>query len=258
FGEDGLRPLRAVRFAAVLDFALARATERALAGALPTFAKVAWERKRDEMERLLGGATKLRPALRTLLASGMLSELAPELGAEPGVARPLERLGLGRPWLRLTAWGLLSGLEPTEIMTLFDRWRIGTAARDAAVAQAKAVLALGKARPTGARLRAWASEAGVEHAEIAALLAQALKGSAFRKFPQQVKSMLETRVPLSIRDLRVSGSDLLNLGVTGKAVGHTLRGLLAAVLNDPSANERNTLLTLAHTLSTTHRVKNSN
>ncbi|HYX91760.1 MAG TPA: [cytidine(C)-cytidine(C)-adenosine (A)]-adding enzyme, partial [Myxococcaceae bacterium] len=44
FAEDGLRPLRAVRFAAVLGFALDPATEAAIPCTLPSFRKVAMER----------------------------------------------------------------------------------------------------------------------------------------------------------------------------------------------------------------------
>src|SRR5207253_7294612 len=53
FREDGLRPLRAVRFASTLRLALDRRTERAIPQALDVFAKVAWERVRDELSKLL-------------------------------------------------------------------------------------------------------------------------------------------------------------------------------------------------------------
>src|SRR5438046_6028877 len=46
FREDGLRPLRAVRFAATLRLALDRPTEKAIPQALDVFAKVACERVR--------------------------------------------------------------------------------------------------------------------------------------------------------------------------------------------------------------------
>ena len=46
FGEDGLRPLRAVRFATVLEFELDPETEAAIPGALAVFDKVALERRR--------------------------------------------------------------------------------------------------------------------------------------------------------------------------------------------------------------------
>lgn len=56
FAEDGLRLLRAVRFAAKLNFQIEEATRRAFAPALPTLRKVSRERVRDELLRLLGAA----------------------------------------------------------------------------------------------------------------------------------------------------------------------------------------------------------
>ena len=79
FGEDGLRPLRAVRFAATLGFAVDEATRAALASAFTTFERVAWERKRVEMEKLIGNGVQLAAPVQLLKASGMLGHLAPEL-----------------------------------------------------------------------------------------------------------------------------------------------------------------------------------
>src|SRR5262249_7638626 len=54
FREDGLRVMRAVRLAAVLEFAIDPATEAAIPAALPSLAKVSEERVRDELMKLLG------------------------------------------------------------------------------------------------------------------------------------------------------------------------------------------------------------
>ena len=64
FAEDGLRPMRAVRFASQLGYGLAPATRRAIPGALPVVAKVAIERISDELARLAVG----RDAPRALTA----------------------------------------------------------------------------------------------------------------------------------------------------------------------------------------------
>jgi poly(A) polymerase/tRNA nucleotidyltransferase (CCA-adding enzyme) len=78
FAEDGLRPLRAVRFAAQLGFSIDEATMEAIAPSLPTFRKVSAERVRDELEKILVSA---QPALglRLLEATGLLGEILPEL-----------------------------------------------------------------------------------------------------------------------------------------------------------------------------------
>ena len=78
FAEDGLRPLRAVRFAAVLGFALDPATEAAIPGTLPSFRKVAMERVREEFTKLL---LSERPAfgLELLHQTGLLGAFLHEL-----------------------------------------------------------------------------------------------------------------------------------------------------------------------------------
>jgi tRNA nucleotidyltransferase (CCA-adding enzyme) len=66
FAEDGLRVMRAVRFAAQLDFSVDPPTRAAFAGALPTLRKVSRERVRDELLKLLSAPRPSR-GLRLLL-----------------------------------------------------------------------------------------------------------------------------------------------------------------------------------------------
>jgi tRNA nucleotidyltransferase (CCA-adding enzyme) len=82
FSEDGLRPLRAVRFCAQHDLRLDSPTEAAIPATIAVFRKVSAERVRDELLKIL--ASK-RPSLglRLLLSTGLLHEILPEL--EEGV-----------------------------------------------------------------------------------------------------------------------------------------------------------------------------
>lgn len=88
FAEDGLRPMRAVRFAAVLDFEIEPATFAAIEPAAPVFAKVALERIREELLKLLGGK---RPAkgIELLRRGGLLEHVLPGLAA--GCGHPQNR-----------------------------------------------------------------------------------------------------------------------------------------------------------------------
>src|SRR5437660_3460109 len=52
------------------------------------------------------------------------------------------------------------------------------------------------------------------------------------------------RDPIEVADLAVDGEDLMQLGITGPAVGKTLRKLLETVIDDPSLNTRAQLLGL--------------
>jgi tRNA nucleotidyltransferase (CCA-adding enzyme) len=79
FGEDGLRPLRAVRLASTLRLALDRPTWLAIPQALDVFARVAMERVRDELIKLLVRGAPPSRGLRLLLRSGLLARIVPEL-----------------------------------------------------------------------------------------------------------------------------------------------------------------------------------
>ncbi len=67
---------------------------------------------------------------------------------------------------------------------------------------------------------------------------------------RRVKAQLALDVALDIRDLAVSGDDLIGeLGMApGPRLGRVLRELLERVVDDPALNDRPTLLLLARTL----------
>ncbi|HSV55983.1 MAG TPA: CCA tRNA nucleotidyltransferase [Magnetospirillaceae bacterium] len=84
FAEDGLRSLRAVRFASQLGFRIDGSTLEAIPRALDTFRKVSVERVRDELVKIL---LSPRPSLGLELLSetGLLPEILPELSDGRGV-----------------------------------------------------------------------------------------------------------------------------------------------------------------------------
>lgn len=84
FAEDGLRVMRAVRFAATLEFSVEPATEAAIPSALGSLARVSAERVRDELLKLLGAG---RPSIGLEIAerTGVLGVIMPELVEGVGV-----------------------------------------------------------------------------------------------------------------------------------------------------------------------------
>jgi poly(A) polymerase len=97
FREDHLRLLRAVRFAARLGFAIEPATFDAIRRDHALILKVAMERVREELVRILteGGA---RRGFELLDSSGMLADLLPEVAAMKGVAQPPQFHPEGDVW----------------------------------------------------------------------------------------------------------------------------------------------------------------
>jgi tRNA nucleotidyltransferase (CCA-adding enzyme) len=78
FTEDGLRPVRACRFAARLNFTIEESTFSAIAGTHDVVKKVSRERIRDELMKLLE-ADKPSIGIEYLRLSGLLALFLPEL-----------------------------------------------------------------------------------------------------------------------------------------------------------------------------------
>jgi poly(A) polymerase len=89
FGEDKLRMLRAVRFAARFEYAIEPATFAAVQKLAHQIDVVSRERVRDELTRMLTEG-HVRRALLLLDASGLLNQVLPQISAMKRVEQPLE------------------------------------------------------------------------------------------------------------------------------------------------------------------------
>jgi len=116
FREDHLRLLRSVRFAARFGFEIDPATFDAVRRDHALILKVAMERVREELVRILteGGA---RRGFELLDSSGMLADLLPEVAAMKGVAQPPEYHPEGDVW-RHTLLLLENLRQPTPTLAL--------------------------------------------------------------------------------------------------------------------------------------------
>jgi len=89
FGEDKLRMLRAIRFAARFEYTIEPATFTAIQKQAAEIQVVSRERIRDELTRMLTEG-HARRAFLLLDESGLLSHVLPEISAMKGVAQPPE------------------------------------------------------------------------------------------------------------------------------------------------------------------------
>ena len=98
FGEDKLRMLRAVRFAARLGFGIEARTMGAIRAGAAGIGQVSCERIRDELTRMLTEG-RARRAFELLEESGLLREVLPEVVKLRGVAQPPEFHPEGDVWV---------------------------------------------------------------------------------------------------------------------------------------------------------------
>jgi tRNA nucleotidyltransferase/poly(A) polymerase len=87
FSEDHLRLLRAVRFAAALDFQIEPATWKAVTEKAHQIGTVSHERVRDELMKIMADAHRVR-GLDLLDQSGLLKNILPEVSQMHGCEQP--------------------------------------------------------------------------------------------------------------------------------------------------------------------------
>lgn len=89
FAEDGLRLLRAVRFAARMGFSIEPETDRALRDCAPLLDRISPERIRDEFSKILTSPRR-RAGVGHLVDTGLIHHFLPELIATIGCDQPPE------------------------------------------------------------------------------------------------------------------------------------------------------------------------
>ncbi len=228
FLEDGLRPMRAVRFATVLDFTIEPQTEAAITQTLHVFKKVAAERIHQEFVKLLL-APSVATGLELLRRTGLLREFFPEARLEnfSAVARaPADEV------VRLSV--LLLGVPNTRDVLL--RLKFPNRVADESGALTKHAT-LPAAISSDADLRRWLAKLDAARAMPLLQVHDAL-GTAPEALRSRVEAILAAAPPLTSRQLALDGKGIMAALGTGPSpvVGLATRHLLELVLDDPSLN----------------------
>lgn len=247
FREDGLRIMRAVRFVSVLNFDLETKTEEAMEPALDVLATVAQERVRVELLKLLGGSAAPR-ALEIAKRSGIIGVILPEIvGLLPeGGARVAHVQGD----VVRSLGALLLGVPRVELEAALRRLTVSNEERQRVIAMLHKQEDFRATLASEVALRRHLSEVGRaaahDHLAIVGAEARRCDDEAMKAQEKRALAVLESGVPLEIRDLAINGKDVMALtGAKGKQIGEVLRELLAAVVADPKRNEADELKALA-------------
>ncbi len=255
FGEDGLRPMRAVRFAAQLGYELEPGTRAAIPATLAVVRKVAVERIATELEKLLVAPHAAR-GIALLRTSGLLGVIVPEVAALPRTALAHAEAVLRHvpPQATPRFAALLHGLGAEAAQRLLVDLRYARRVSDEVGALLRSH-ACRAGDPPGAlpidaaEVRRWLSRVTPPRldAQLALLSAEARSlpthrraaaGREVKKVQAAARGVLATAPPLSTQALALDGRAVVALlgGNPGPHVGEALRHLLDRVLADPSAN----------------------
>ncbi len=311
FSEDGLRPIRAIRFASQLDFNIEKNTFDAISKTIPITKNISIERFRDEFKKMLV-STKPSVALKLMEATGMLELFLPELFTARGITQAdkrgfhqydvLDHLFYAcdfaktkderEPQLRLAA--LFHDIGKVETRHI-DADKI-TFYNHEKVSKNTCQHVLRRLRFSNATIRyvshlvehhmfhyesTW-SDAAVRRfivritppdglgktvgqviedlfdlriADVSgmtnspALLQKGPWSANLIEFKDRLQSALKEPNVFSLKDLKVTGQDLIAIGIPkGKQIGYVLSELLMMAIDDPLMNEKKILLDVAKKL----------
>ncbi len=259
FSEDGLRVLRAARFAATLEFALDAETEAAISRTLDTFRKVSAERVREEWLKALK-ARKPSLAFEIMARTGMLAITAPMLAELPAadwsVALAAMDASNTDACLRLAA--LFHPVRDLDAVAAWlTRYRFSNLEREQLLTILRHQSASEHGPLTDTELRRLARKAGREAvhdaAYVGSVVAAARHGQgspaqlAAQAHAERLRELITDQLALSTKELAVTGRDLMQeLTLTpGPEVGKLLDRLLEAALEAPAVNTREQLLAQA-------------
>lgn len=217
FGEDGLRIMRGLRFAAVLDFDIDEETENAMARCAPCLAKVAKERTCREFAKLILGkaADRVLEKYGEILSAALPGFCARTVGTLPN---HLETR--------------LAAVFPVDTENCLRRLKFSGRTAETA----------------GAITRLTAENPPLDKVGIKKLLSReesavALAYCDMRGCRKEAEGIIASGACFRLRDLAAGGEDLISAGIPeGKAVGDSLSLLLELVMEEKLANDKDTLI----------------
>lgn len=292
FAEDGLRPVRAIRFSSQLKFSIDKETLKAIPLSLEVCKKISIERFREEFVKMLLSEHPII-ALKLLEDTGLLKIFLPELSACRNVeqkgmhkfdvldhcflaceAAPKENLtvrlaalfhDIGKPQVRqLNEFGDYTFYKHEFVSEKITRKIMRKLKFSNKEIEAVCLLVLNHMFNytedwSDAAVRRFIVKTGTENipalfdlriADGFALEARPINPVNLVNFQKRIEKILETENAFSLKDLKINGNDLMEIGIpSGQKMGIILKQLLETVLDDPSQNTKEQLLKIAKALN---------
>jgi len=289
FQEDALRMLRAIRFAARLNFCIEEKTLEAIKLNSHLILNVSNERIRDELCKILVSNNTTK-ALRLLEETKLLEFILPELQVAVGFNQQnhhhdkdifehiLAVVEKCPPSLNLRVAGLLHDIAKPECFTIdkdgvghfYGHDKKGVIISEQILRRLKfdnqnisKIIILVKehmnilTKPTNASVKRLINRVGVDLVrDLFALQRADALGSRYPQIRLEeidrveeiTMTILESKVPLSIKELAVNGGDLMSEFSLkpGEEIGVMLKFLLDKVLDNPQFNSKEKLLAIIY------------
>lgn len=252
FSEDYLRVLRGLRFAGRYGLEIEARTWRALRGAVGGLPRLSGERVREELLKTLS-APGARSGLSLYRTSGALAALVPELGRLPDAEWDSRLAAIDR--LSSALYRLVVLLAPVgpELASVMRRLRFSNSEIRRVSALVTGLQTQLPSAESVVAIRRWLKAVEPEHSAAllqlhASLLPENCSAELRDELAERARRIREVQSrgdPVRVTDLAIDGDDIRALGVRpGPLIGRLLEVCLEAVIEDPAANRRETLLAL--------------
>jgi len=237
FQEDYLRILRALRFSARFEFRIQLRTLEAAKANVSGLAQLSAERVRDEWFKGIATAGRVSKLIELWRDVGAMRIWLPEIVGS--VMREGAVNALPRDPVLITAF-LAS--DPAAALTRL-KCSNKEIERGRAIGQWRDRYPDPRHLPTVRRWLSQVADAADDLLTVLPALPDSRAPELRAQIPRVIAAVRAARDPLTLKDLVVTGDDLLAAGVRpGPDVGQTLERLLDEVLEDPSRNTRDYLL----------------
>ena len=261
FGEDALRMMRAVRFSAQLGFEIEPDTYRAIEILAPSIKQVSMERVQVELVKTL--TSKHPDYVKLYMETGLFKDILPEIynilsGRYANNALTMLKFAENTPVLRYAA--LLNSAEAEKVKATLkslklDNYTIDTATK--LVKNAKDVIhenepavreAIHKYGRELLQLMFKHEKAIIDTKEEITGISMPGRRRHLLVLEHMYKDIIERGDCISIKDLDITGNDLMEYGLKGPKIGEALEALLHVVIENPKMNDKATLIELLQNL----------
>lgn len=241
FSEDGLRILRAIRFASVLGFTIEKETAEAIHKLSRMLDKVSFERVFSEISKII---LSEKPSIQFREFKDVFSRVAPELSEIKDFEHTLETVDRVEPEIALRFTALLHTLGEEQADSVLRKLK-----SDGATIQKVTKLVrffdtdIDSSKVAVKKLMSEMGESDFFSLIKLKIADEPEKTAEFEKVKQIAEKVIADKECFKLKDMDVKGDDLIKSGmVMGPEIGKTLSMLLDKVISEEVANDKDSLM----------------
>ena len=241
FSEDGLRILRAIRFASVLGFTIEKETAEAIHKLSRMLDKVSFERVFSEMSKI---TLSEKPSVQFREFKDVFSRVAPELAGIKDFEHTLETLDRIEPELALRFTALLHTLGEEQAESVLRKLK-----SDGVTIQKVTKLVrffdtdIDNSKIAVKKLMSKMGESDFFSLIKLKVADEPEKTVELEKAKQIAERVIADKECFKLKDMAVKGDDLIKSGIAmGPEIGKTLNMLLDKVISEEVANDKDSLM----------------